>query len=82
MAHAKVFILLLFILMILPIFSVESTPERIEDVNYIYIFNKDGMPKIKSRKLLEGDLVQLDYDYAGPNPKHDPKRGRGGGRNP
>ena len=40
------------------------------------------MPKIKSRKLLEADLVQLDYDYAGPNPKHDPKRGRGGGRNP
>lgn len=37
----------------------------------------------KSRKLLEGDdLVQLDYDYAGANPKHDPRRGRGGGRNP
>ncbi|KAL9240551.1 hypothetical protein vseg_014755 [Gypsophila vaccaria] len=31
----------------------------------------------KSRKVLE-ELVQPDYDYAGPNPKHDPRKGRGG----
>ncbi|KAL8143503.1 hypothetical protein V2J09_016535 [Rumex salicifolius] len=36
--------------------------------------------RMKTRKLLE-ELVQLDYDYAGPNPKHNPRRG-GGSRNP
>ncbi|KAL1550675.1 hypothetical protein AAHA92_18609 [Salvia divinorum] len=36
-----------------------------------------------SRKLLEFDVV-LDYDKAGPNPKHEPrgKKGGGGARNP
>lgn len=36
-----------------------------------------------SRKLLELNAV-LDYDYAGPNPKHEPrgKKGGGGTRNP
>ncbi|XP_057798798.1 uncharacterized protein LOC131014733 [Salvia miltiorrhiza] len=33
-----------------------------------------------SRKLLGIDIV-LDYDYAGPNGKHDP-RGRKGGKGP
>ncbi|CAA2980193.1 Hypothetical predicted protein [Olea europaea subsp. europaea] len=32
------------------------------------------------RKLLKVD-ASLDYDYAGPNPKHD-SRGRRGGKNP
>lgn len=37
---------------------------------------------MKSRKLLEVDAM-LDYDYPGPNPKHDPRKGRGGGaKNP
>lgn len=36
---------------------------------------------MNSRKLLSHDAV-LDYDDAGANPKHDPrKRGGGGGRN-
>ncbi|KAG8381120.1 hypothetical protein BUALT_Bualt06G0089400 [Buddleja alternifolia] len=35
----------------------------------------------KSRKLMGFNAV-LDYDYAGPNPKHDPRGRKGGGRNP
>ncbi|PIN27107.1 hypothetical protein CDL12_00132 [Handroanthus impetiginosus] len=31
-----------------------------------------------SRKLMGLDSM-LDYDYAGPNPKHDPRGRRGGG---
>ncbi|XP_057546053.1 uncharacterized protein LOC130825044 [Amaranthus tricolor] len=53
----------------------------IKTMNRLNFFNKNG-PLKKTRKLLEADLVQLDYDEAEPNPKHDPKRGRGGGRNP
>jgi len=34
----------------------------------------------KSRKLLEDEVLQPDYDYPGPNPKHDPKKGKGGNR--
>ncbi|KAL0304428.1 UNVERIFIED_CONTAM: hypothetical protein Sradi_6310900 [Sesamum radiatum] len=42
-----------------------------------------GVIRANSRKLLGLDAV-LDYDYAGPNPKHDPRgrRGGGGSRNP
>lgn len=40
---------------------------------------QDGL-RLYGRKLLMLDAV-LDYDDAGPNPKHDPRRGRGG-RNP
>ncbi|KAH6770963.1 hypothetical protein C2S52_015766 [Perilla frutescens var. hirtella] len=32
----------------------------------------------KSRKLMELNVV-LDYDYAGPNPKHEPRGKKGGG---
>ncbi|KNA25480.1 hypothetical protein SOVF_006450 [Spinacia oleracea] len=55
------------------------TPLSVQTVNRLYFLHQGGMLK-KSRKLLEeGDLVELDYDYAGPNPKHDPRKGRGGG---
>lgn len=38
--------------------------------------------QVNSRKLLALDAV-LDYDYAGPNPKHDPRGKKGGGgKNP
>ncbi|KAG9447840.1 hypothetical protein H6P81_013968 [Aristolochia fimbriata] len=36
--------------------------------------------KMKARKL-EAEIVVHDYDDPGPNPKHDPRKGRpGGGR--
>ncbi|XP_042503388.1 uncharacterized protein LOC122080651 [Macadamia integrifolia] len=57
---------------------------------------KDGMKKVthpideamiiklmKSRKLME--VTIMDYDDAGPNPKHDPRKGKpggGGAKNP
>nr|XP_043618296.1 uncharacterized protein LOC122590024 [Erigeron canadensis] len=49
-------------------------------VNHAYSLHKDGF-RIHARKLSVLDAV-LDYDDAGANPRHDPRRGRGGGRNP
>jgi hypothetical protein len=48
----------------------------------INLFVKDGN-RIKLRKLLEFDSL-LDYEDAGANSKHDPRKkpGNGGGRNP
>ncbi|EYU25249.1 hypothetical protein MIMGU_mgv1a016716mg [Erythranthe guttata] len=37
-----------------------------------------GEVRAKTRKLM-GFVQVLDYDYAGPNPKHDPRGKRGGG---
>ncbi|KAA8540059.1 hypothetical protein F0562_026751 [Nyssa sinensis] len=55
-----------------------------ESTNRIYSLHKDGVP-VNSRKLLVFHEV-LDYDYAGSNPKHDPRKGKpvggGNGRNP
>ncbi|CAK8567614.1 unnamed protein product [Lathyrus sativus] len=42
-----------------------------------HYFYKDGI-KTNSRKLLSHDFV-LDYDEAGPNPKHSKKPGNGKG---
>ncbi|KAL9163093.1 hypothetical protein ABFS82_06G019300 [Erythranthe guttata] len=38
----------------------------------------EGEVRAKTRKLM-GFVQVLDYDYAGPNPKHDPRGKRGGG---
>ncbi|KAI3783838.1 hypothetical protein L1987_42926 [Smallanthus sonchifolius] len=48
----------------------------------VYSLQKDGF-RLHARKLLVIDVV-LDYDDATANPRHDPRRGRGGGcgRNP
>ncbi|CAH1446644.1 uncharacterized protein LOC111920416 [Lactuca sativa] len=48
----------------------------------VYSHHKNGF-RIHARKLSLLDAV-LDYDDAGANPRHDPRRGRGGGggRNP
>ncbi|XP_022844503.1 uncharacterized protein LOC111367714 [Olea europaea var. sylvestris] len=46
------------------------------------LMNHKGEMQVNSRKLLALDAV-LDYDYAGPNPKHDPRGKKGGGgKNP
>lgn len=57
--------------------SVKGTRKKIEE--RLHVIHQDRAAT-KSRELLEEDIVELDYDYAGPNPKHDPRRGRGGGR--
>lgn len=44
----------------------------------LYIFLQ-GSVQAGTRKLLGLDVV-LDYDYAGPNPRHEPRGRRGGGR--
>lgn len=51
------------------------------DVNYFFV--KDGI-RVNSRKLPELDALLNDYESAGPNTKHDPKKkpGNDGGRNP
>lgn len=49
----------------------------------VHISFLQGRVQASSRKFLGLD-VMLDYDYAGANPKHDPrgKRGGGGGNHP
>ncbi|KAK1431606.1 hypothetical protein QVD17_08079 [Tagetes erecta] len=42
-----------------------------------YSLDKDGS-KLHPKKHSMLDAT-LDYDDAGPNPKHDPRKGRGGG---
>ncbi|GFY84056.1 hypothetical protein Acr_03g0008300 [Actinidia rufa] len=53
-----------------------------DNANPIHSLHKNGVP-MNSRKLLVVDTV-LDYDYTGPNPKHDPRKGKpgNGGKNP
>ncbi|KAB1205105.1 hypothetical protein CJ030_MR7G016749 [Morella rubra] len=75
-------ILLLLLILLIPLSGmVEGFNDRMNpndgSLNY-----KD-VNRIKLRKL--SGVVLLDYDDAGPNPKHDyPRRkpGNGGGRNP
>ncbi|KAA8533583.1 hypothetical protein F0562_030983 [Nyssa sinensis] len=75
----------LLVLLLLHIFLSSGIAEGFSDsMNHIYSVHKDGFP-MNSRKLLVLDRM-LDYDYAGPNPKHDPsprkgKPGGGNGRN-
>ncbi|KAK9075239.1 hypothetical protein SSX86_003560 [Deinandra increscens subsp. villosa] len=48
----------------------------------VYSLHKQDGFRVHARKLSMLDAV-LDYDDAGANPRHDPRRGRGGGgRNP
>ncbi|XP_050386813.1 uncharacterized protein LOC126803103 [Argentina anserina] len=59
--------------------------EGIKDVNNDHhigqLFHKDT--KVNSRKLaMMLDATMHDYDNAGANPKHDPRRRPGNGRNP
>ncbi|KAM3381778.1 putative protein isoform X1 [Capsicum galapagoense] len=68
---SKAFVLLVLFL----IFVSSGTVEGLgTDVNRIHNFQKK-MREIP-RKLMGVDAV-LDYDYAGPNPRHDPRK-RGG----
>ncbi|XP_059434793.1 uncharacterized protein LOC132167785 [Corylus avellana] len=75
----KTVILLLLILLIPLSGIVEGFKDGTIPYHSLY---KDGS-RMKLRKLLELDSL-LDYDDAGANPRHDPRRkpGNGGGRNP
>ncbi|KAG2708487.1 hypothetical protein I3843_05G177300 [Carya illinoinensis] len=81
----KTLILLLLILLIPLSGLVEGFKDRMNPNHHLLY--KDGNRMMKyyySRKLQELDSL-LDYDDAGPNPKHDPnpRKNRGGGsRNP
>ncbi|KAI7734762.1 hypothetical protein M8C21_000682 [Ambrosia artemisiifolia] len=69
--------LLISFLLLVYIFSVGSSSANA--ARPVYSLHKDGF-RMHARKLSLLDAV-LDYDDAGANPRHDPRRGRGG-RNP
>ncbi|XP_009784184.1 uncharacterized protein [Nicotiana sylvestris] len=74
MRPIKAFLLFVFLYLI---FVSSGTVEGLGNgVNRIYKFQKNGIREIP-RKLMMLDAV-LDYDYAGPNPRHEPGRKRGG----
>ncbi|GLT69501.1 hypothetical protein SLA2020_416490 [Shorea laevis] len=75
----KTLLLLLLILLIPLSGKVEGFKDMTNPYHSLY---KDGN-RMKLRKLLEFDSL-LDYDDAGANSKHDPRKkpGNGGGRNP
>ncbi|XAR52191.1 hypothetical protein NMG60_11020127 [Bertholletia excelsa] len=68
--------LLVFLVLLICFSSAEGFNRK---VNPIYLIHKDRV-QVNSRRLLVFDAV-LDYDYAGANPRHDPRKGRSG-RNP
>ncbi|GMP24917.1 hypothetical protein CsSME_00002016 [Camellia sinensis var. sinensis] len=75
--------LLLFLLLLIYFLLSSGIAQGFRDnKNPIYSLHKD-CAKMNSRKLLVVDAV-LDYDYTGPNPKHDQRKGKpgNGGKNP
>ncbi|XP_027110035.1 uncharacterized protein LOC113762795 [Coffea eugenioides] len=75
---------LLVYLLILNLLSSGKVEGFSNGVNHMYSADKDGVVIGNNRKVQVLD-VALDYDYAGPNPKHDPrgkKPGGGGNKNP
>ncbi|KAG5617289.1 hypothetical protein H5410_017113 [Solanum commersonii] len=70
---SKAFILFILFLIFVSSGTVEGSLGN--GLNHIHKFQK-RMREIP-RKLIVVDAV-LDYDYAGPNPRHDPTRKRGG----
>ncbi|XP_006350627.1 uncharacterized protein [Solanum tuberosum] len=70
---SKAFILFILFLIFVSSGTVEGSLGN--GLNSIHKFQK-GMREIP-RKLMVVDAT-LDYDYAGPNPRHDPTRKRGG----
>ncbi|GAA0149709.1 hypothetical protein LIER_08821 [Lithospermum erythrorhizon] len=77
--NIKSVIAFLFLVLII-MFSVECLGYKNDCEDSTYSIHKRNGGRVHARKLLMLD-ANLDYDDAGPNPKHDP-RGRRGGRNP
>ncbi|CAK9146543.1 unnamed protein product [Ilex paraguariensis] len=74
----------LFVFLILLIYSSSGMVEGFNDgVNPFYRSHKDGV-QLNSRKLPVLEALLLDYDDAGANSKHDPRKGKPGvgGKNP
>ncbi|KAK7282547.1 hypothetical protein RIF29_11428 [Crotalaria pallida] len=74
----KIKIFLLVLLLVLIPFSlgmVEGFRENMHPSSIHHLLSKDGI-KMNSRKLLDR-AYELDYDEAGPNPKHSKKPGKG-----
>ncbi|XP_055827923.1 uncharacterized protein LOC129896121 isoform X2 [Solanum dulcamara] len=72
---SKAFILLVLFLIFVSSGTVEGSLGN--GVNRIHKFHKVLEMREVPRKLMAVDAM-LDYDYAGPNPRHDPTRKRGG----
>ncbi|CAL0327493.1 unnamed protein product [Lupinus luteus] len=72
----KIFLLVL-LLVLIPSSSglAEGCKENMDPSPTHHLLYKDGI-KMNSRKLLNHEFV-LDYDEAGPNPKHTKKPGKG-----
>ncbi|XAR71613.1 hypothetical protein NMG60_11017973 [Bertholletia excelsa] len=72
----------LLVFLFLLVYSSSGIAEGFSDnTNPLYLIHKVAT-KMNSRKLMTVSTV-LDYDYTGPNTKHDPRKGKGGGgRNP
>ncbi|KAM3729721.1 hypothetical protein ACB098_12G033700 [Castanea mollissima] len=76
----KAFLLLLLVLLI----PLSGTVEGFKDgMTPNHSLHKDGI-RVNLRKLPELDALLNDYEGAGPNTRHDPKKkpGNDGGRNP
>lgn len=74
-------VLFLSALLILPLSSGIVNEDFKDGIDPIHLLHKNGV-RIYSRKLWRLDAEVHDYDDAGPNPKHDPRRKPGSGRNP
>ncbi|XVF12694.1 hypothetical protein REPUB_Repub08aG0141200 [Reevesia pubescens] len=71
----KTFLLVSLLLIIMPNFSTYGMVEGFQDhgMQAKYSIEQGGMIQMSSsRKLLMG--IMLDYDDAGANPKHDPRK--------
>ncbi|KAF3432795.1 hypothetical protein FNV43_RR23897 [Rhamnella rubrinervis] len=75
----KTFLLVFLIVILIPLSSgmVEDLKDG-SNLNHYSLHQGTGI-RMNSRKLMMADTL-LDYDDAGANPKHDPKR-KPGGRN-
>ncbi|XP_059629004.1 uncharacterized protein LOC132271589 [Cornus florida] len=71
----KATLLVLLLLTCISSGIVEGFSDRVKPTHSLL---KDGGVQMNSRKLLNS---MLDYDYAGANSKHDPKKGKPGGGN-
>ncbi|KAL3524426.1 hypothetical protein ACH5RR_017260 [Cinchona calisaya] len=81
--HLRISSSILLFLLLLNLLASAKVEGFSNGMNHTYSLDKDGILR-NNRKVMVVDAV-LDYDYAGPNPKHDQrgkKSGGGGNKNP